>query len=83
MLREEMRVTSDVLPLLSAIKALHREVEQLRGELAEMRARTETMNERGMLLLPPSFITAAAALVVPPDTEGDGEESESSPRGQI
>ena len=78
MLREEMRVTSDVLPLLSAIKALHRDVEEMRSELAAMRARTETMNERGMLLLPPSFITAAAALVVPPGTEGGGEESESS-----
>jgi len=77
MLCEEMRVTSDVLPLLSAIKALHRDVEEMRGELAAMRARTETMNERGMLLLPPVY-HGSSVIVVPPDTEGGGEESESS-----
>ena len=73
-----MRVTGEVLPLLSAIKALHRDVDRMREELEAMRARTETMNERGLLLLPPSVITAAATVAVLPQVEAGSEDSEVS-----
>ena len=43
-----MRVTSDVLPLLSAIRALHRDVEAMREELAVILSPSHTQIPVGM-----------------------------------